>query len=202
MLKQKQNKITLGITGCLGSGKSTVAGIFKSWGAKIVDADKIAHSCMRKGSPAYRKIVAFFGKGILNRSKEINRAKLGDLVFSKAISLKKLEGIVHPQVISKIRTKIKKIKKGVVILDAPLLLEAGLRSVVDKIIVVKLKRKMQIKRLSKKGNYSQAKIKRIIESQIPLREKMRVADFIIDNNGKLSETKKQVLDIRRKVWKS
>lgn len=158
MQRQKQVKIIIGLTGSFGSGKSTVAKIFKSKGAKVIDADRIAHDCMRKGSPVYSKVVSFFGEGILNKIKEINRPRLGDIVFKNNAHLKKLNNIVHPQVIRKIRNELRRIKKGVIILDAPLLLEAGLVPAVDKIVVVKLDRDVQIKRLLKKGNLAEQRL--------------------------------------------
>lgn len=197
MLRQRKNKIIIGLTGSFGSGKSAVAKIFKSKGAKVLDADRIAHDCMRKGSSVYRKVVSLFGEGILNKTKEIDRPRLGDIVFKNNAHLKKLNSIVHPEVIRKIKNELRRIKKGVIILDAPLLLEAGLGPAVDKIVVVKLNKDTQIKRLLKKGNLSRAKIRQIIKSQIPLRQKLRIADFIIDNNGRLSETVKQVAEIRK-----
>ncbi|MCX5700756.1 MAG: dephospho-CoA kinase [Candidatus Omnitrophica bacterium] len=202
MRKLKKDRFVIGLTGSFGSGKSRVAGIFRSLGARILDADKIAHSCINRGKPAYNKIISIFGESLLNKRKEIDRLKLGKIVFKDKLKLKKLNSIIHPEVIRIIKERVKVIKKGVIILDAPLLIEAGLQSYVDKLVVVKVDRDTQIKRLLKKKKYTEKEILRIIKSQIPLRLKMRLADFIIDNNGTLFETKKQVAQLRRQLWKS
>jgi dephospho-CoA kinase len=196
MAKQKLNKkVVVGITGNFGSGKSTVARLLASYEAKIIDADKIAHRCLSRGNKVYRKIVSVFGDTILGKNKEIDRCRLGKVVFGDKKLLKKLNGIVHPEVIRIIKSKINSKKKGVMVLDAPLLLEAGLRSAVDKLIVVTINRDTQIMRLLKKTSLKKADILKRIKSQIPLRAKARLADFIIDNNGSLAKTRKQVKGI-------
>jgi dephospho-CoA kinase len=202
MPKQRQNRVVIGLTGSFGTGKSTVAKIFKSRGAKVLDADAIARGFLNKGSQVYKKTVALFGAGILDKAREIDRKKLGDIVFGNKICLKKFNAVIHPLVIRGIKGKLKQLKKGVIVLDAPLLLEAGFKKAVDKVVVVKLSQDLQIKRLIKKKGISRVKIMQIIKSQIPLREKLRLADFIIDNNGSLSQTRKQVDLIRRKLWRN
>ena len=202
MLKQKNNKVIIGLTGSFGSGKSTVAGIFASYGAKIIDADKIARGCFRRAGRIYKKIISAFGAGVISKDRQIDRGELSKLVFSDKKKLRKLNSIVHPEVIRIIKTKINAIKKGVIILDAPLLLEAGLRNKVDKLIVVTAGRDRQLKRLLKKGSLDRAGILKRMEFQIPFRVKARLADFIIDNSGTLEKTRKQAAEIRRKLWKS
>jgi dephospho-CoA kinase len=203
---QRQNpdkkRITLGLTGTFGSGKTTVAGIFASLGAKIIDADKIAHRVIKPGSKAYKKIVATFGRGILKKNRAIDRRKLARVVFNNKGLLKKLNAIVHPEVIRIIKNKMKAAKAEVVVLDAPLLLEAGLKKAVDKIIVVKTNRDRQIKRIQNKMRLSKAEILKRIGFQIPLRVKAHLADFVIDNSGRLEKTRKQVRQIRRSLWKN
>lgn len=203
MRRQKPNKrIVVGLTGSFGSGKSTVAGILASYVARIIDADKIAHRCLRRQSNLYAKIVSAFGSEVIAKNKEIDRDKLGRIVFSDKKLLKKLNKIIHPEVIRITKKEINSAKKGVVILDAPLLLEAGLKNAVNKLIVVTIDRDTQIKRLLKKTRLSKAEILRRINSQMPLSAKARLADFIIDNSGSLQSTRKQVAQIRRKLWKN
>lgn len=200
MKRQKRNKkIVVGITGTFGSGKSTAARIFASYGAKIIDADKIAHNCLRRGRSVYKKIASGFGLKVIGKNKEIDRAKLAALVFNDDKSLKKLEAIVHPEVIRIIKLKIGQIKKGVVILDAPLLLEAGLKKTVDKLIVVKINKNIRLARLFKKTSLKRADIAKRMKFQISQKEKTRFADFIIDNNDSLTETRKQVKSIMGKL---
>jgi dephospho-CoA kinase len=189
--------MVIGITGSFGSGKTTVAGIIASLGARVIDADSIAHRLMRPGTAIYRRILQTFGRNILGESRVIERKKLARIVFSSKAFLRKLNRIVHPEVIAVIRKEILKSKKRILVLDAPLLIEAGLKKEVDVLIVVKSTRKKQIERLLKKGIYAKAEIIKRINSQMALSKKMRVADFIIDNNGSLENTRIQVKKIYR-----
>ncbi len=197
-----KKKIILGITGGFGSGKSTVAGIFRSFGAKVIDADKIAHRLIRRKTKAYNKVIDVFGKGVLNRDKAIDRAKLAKIVFKDRGSLKKLNKILHPRVIKAIKEEIKSGHKRVIVLDVPLLIEAGLRKMVDKLVVVTATREKQIERTCNKKGFTRPDILKRIRAQIPLSRKIRLADFIIDNSSTLKKTKKQAEQIRRKLWKN
>jgi len=195
-------KLVVGLTGVFGSGKSVVAARLKAQGAEIIDADKIAHEIIKPGSQVYKNIVRTFGPGILKRNNEIDRGKLRERVFADKKLLMQLNKLMHPKVINIIKARMLKIKSGIIVLDAPLLIEAGLKNLVDKLIVVKITRKEQIARLLKKTHLSRSQILRIIKSQMPLKAKLALADFIIDNSATLKETKKQVDEIRRKLWKS
>ncbi|MFA5096317.1 MAG: dephospho-CoA kinase [Candidatus Omnitrophota bacterium] len=213
--RSKNKKTVLGLTGGLGSGKSSVAAIFASRGARVIDADRIAHGCISRGKRAYRRIVSVFGEGVLAKNREIDRVKLGKAVFGDKGLLKKLNRIVHPEVIRVIKKEVAAQKKGVIVLDAPLLLEAGLGKGMDKLVVVTIDRKRQVRRLLKKTSLKKAEILKRIKSQIPLTAKARLADFIIDNNGTRKETENQVKNIcqtlgisdakgsmKEEVWKS
>jgi dephospho-CoA kinase len=199
---RKPSNIIIGVTGSFGSGKSTVSRLFVKHGARILDADRIARRLLESGTPVYEKIIRIFGRKILDKSKKINRKKLAAIVFENKRLLASLNKIVHPEVVREIKNKIKGIKKGVIVLDAALLIEAGLKNKVDKLVVVNLNRKKQLERLRDKKGVNKSLALKIIKSQIPLRRKLRLADFIIDNNGSLNKTRKQVVEIRRKLWKS
>jgi len=200
MPKQKRNKgIVLGVTGSFGSGKSTVARMFKAKGAAVIDADKLAHGCICPGSRAYRRIVSLFGADILNRKRTIDRARLARAVFNDIDLLRKLDSIIHPEVIRNIKHKIKTSRSNLIVLDAPLLIEAGLCNIVDKLIVVKIGRDKQIKRIQEKLSIAGAEISKRIRCQIPLKEKVRLADFVIDNDGSIGETRKQVTQLIRRL---
>jgi len=204
MKRQKRNKkrVILGITGTFGSGKSTVANMFKSSGAELIDADKIAHRVIRPGSGIYKKIINAFSRSILKKNKTIDRKKIAKVVFKDKKLLQKLNRIIHPEVIKIIKNQICSSTKDIIVLDAPLLIEAGLKRLVDKLIVVSILKKKQIERALKKTSLSEADILKRIKAQIPLKDKIRLADFVIDNSSTIGKTRKQVVSIRRLVWKS
>lgn len=190
----------IGVTGSFGMGKTTVAGFFKDLGAVVLDADEIAHKALLPKSAACKKILKIFGNAILNKHKEIDRESLGKLVFKDESLLRKLCRIIHPVVIKDIKIQIKRIKEktsdAVVVLDVPLLIEADLINLVDKLIVVKTNKKIQISRCRKKTGLDEKEILARIKAQMPLREKIRFSDFIIDNNRTKSQTKREV----KKIW--
>lgn len=187
----------IGLTGSIGTGKTFVASVLRSLGAKVVDADRIAHSAIAKGKPAYRKVIRTFGDGILDSRGNIDRKALGRIVFADRKKLKALNRIVHPEVIRIIKRSAAGAGKAkAVVIDAPLLVEAGLDRDVDTLVVVASSRKAQLERCAKKRGLSKAEALRRIASQIPLREKIRRADFVIYNNGTKAETIKSV----RRVW--
>ncbi len=186
----------------MGSGKSTVARILKTGACELIDADRLAHQSLYRGGRVYKKIVSFFGQGILKGNKNIDRAKLAGIVFIHKPALKKLNSIVHPAVKKEIFRRIMNSKKKIIILDAPLIIEAGLRKKVDKLVVVRSRRSQQFSRSALKLAKNHRQIGMRMKSQISQNEKLRFADFIIDNSGTISKTRKQVLEIRRKLWKS
>lgn len=192
----------IGITGSFGTGKSFVASVFKSLGAKVLDADKIAHKLLKKGAPAYEETVDLFGAAILAKNKDIDRGKLAAIVFADREKLEKLNSIIHPKVIREIKDKIESWRgEKAVVIDAPLLIEANLEGMVDKLVVVKASKDTQIARCSKKFGIDEDECMARINNQMPLREKLERADFIIDNEGTKAQTKKQVTEIWRKAWK-
>lgn len=198
-MQRQAKKLIIGITGGFGSGKSTVAKIFKGWGAQVIDADKIAHQLLKPKTKSYSKIIAAFGRGILKQDKTIARNKLAQIVFPNKNLRIKLNQITHPTIIRRIKNKINTSKEKLIVLDAPLLVEAGLRKSIDRLIVVKIRRKVQIERLLKKTSLTESDILRRIKSQIPLENKVRLADFVIDNSGTIQETSKQVKNIWKKM---
>ena len=192
----------LGITGSIGSGKTNTAKLFRKYGFRVISADKAGHEIIKKNSAAYKKIVKIFGNEILDKNKSIDRKKLGDIVFNDTGKLKKLNLVTHLRIIKEIKNQIKKIKskhgnKTNIMVDAPLLLETMAKNLVDKIIVVKCDKEKIIKRLSKK--YPKEKIERILNAQMPLIEKVKYADFVIDNNKDIAYLKKQVAEIVEEI---
>lgn len=203
MPRQKRSKkIILGVTGGFGSGKSTVSGILKAYGAELIDADKLAHSCIASQGKCYKRLIRVFGNKILKNDESIDRAKLGKIVFGNKKLLRRINNIIHPEVIKEIKKRIKRSKSGVIVLDVPLLIESGLKGLVDKLIVVKATRVTQIRRALKSGVLNKADVLKRINSQIPLRVKSRLADFVIDNSGSTTKTRKQAADIWRSLGRS
>lgn len=183
----------VGITGNIGSGKTTVAKIFKKYGYYVIDADKIGHEVLN--GQAYKKILENFGERVLNKDKKVDRRKLANIVFNDEKKLNTLTQITLPLIMRDILEEIKNKNDKNIVLDAALIIESGLSSLVDKLIVVKINKEVQIKRLLNKGKYTQDQIKKIINAQMPQKEKLKYADYVIDNNGSLAETRMQVCKI-------
>jgi dephospho-CoA kinase len=188
--------ITVGLTGSFGSGKSYVAGLFKKLGACVVDADIMAHAALKTGSATYRKIVSKFGRSILHSDGSVDRKALGRVVFSDRKKLNALNRMIHPVVIAGIKKKMGAPGKGVLVVDAPLICEAGMSGMFDMLIVVKASRQKQIERCVKKFNLCEKDVCKRMACQMPLNAKIRRADHVIDNNGTRKETEKQVT----KIW--
>ncbi len=194
--------LIIGLTGGFGTGKTYVASVFGSLGAREIDADRIAHKSIMRASPCYREVVSSFGKGILDRKGRIDRKRLASIVFSNKKELKRLNAIVHPYVIRRIKAKIRTAKESdIVVVDAPLLAEANLLCFVDKLVVVKAPREKQISRAMKRLGIGRKECMRRIRNQMPLYRKVALADYVIDNDGTKRETKKQVLKTWRMIWR-
>jgi dephospho-CoA kinase len=180
--------ILVGLTGGVATGKSTVAKMFKECGAVVIDADELAHEAVKPGTPAWREIVAFFGKTVLNQDRSLNRQALGSIVFRNPKKRRQLEHIIHPRVAREQARLTKQAArtdpKAVVVYDVPLLFEAGIDTRVDATIVVTADRDTQITRLKKRNDLSRAEAIRRIRSQMPLAKKILRADHVL--NGTLS----------------
>jgi len=190
--------IIVGLTGNVGTGKSTVANSFKDLGAYVIDWDELARKATRPQSRAWKEIAEYFGKGILNDDLTINRQKLADIAFSDQEKLAKLNQIIHPKVFEEDERVTNEIKNddldALIIKDIPLLFELTHPISVDKIIVVSASEQTQLRRLEQK-EMSQKDARNRMKSQLPLGEKLKSADFVINNDGPLEETRKQVQEI-------
>ena len=194
--------LIIGLTGGIVGGKSTVASMFKNLGAKIVDADKLGHSVILPHRPAWEKITRLFGKGILQNDLTIDRGKLGKIVFANQTLLKKLNEITHPEIIKLIKKEINFAKnkthnqEKILIIDAALIYEAKMDRLMDKIIIVYINKDEQVKRLIRRNNLSREEALQRIKSQMSMKEKVKMAEYVIDNSNSLDKTKKQV----EKTW--
>jgi len=176
--------IRIGITGGIATGKSTVARIFKKLGAELIDADRISHQVLRFGTPAYSKIVKQFGRGILKRNGDIDRRKLGRLVFGDPVQRKKLNAIVHPEFRKVMRIKEKEIRQRrgdskIVVYDVPLLIETGLHLRMNRVVLVRLSKKKQVERLSLRNGLAKSESLKRIAAQLPERHKTKFAHYFI-----------------------
>ncbi len=173
--------------------------MFARLGAKVVDTDKIVHQEMRRGGRCYAPVIRAFGKQVAGKN-GIDRRKLAAIVFNDRRKLKRLERIVHPQVALGLEEEIAKYRnKRVAVIEVPLLFEAGFDRYVDTAIVVTAKRDAQIQRAAKSLKLTRTEALRRISAQMPLRDKIRRADIIIDNNKTKTQTHKQVKAIWQKL---
>ncbi|PKR84387.1 dephospho-CoA kinase [Heyndrickxia camelliae] len=181
----------IGLTGGIASGKSTVSNMLKEKGFTVIDADIAAREVVNVGEEAYKKIVQEFGEEILHEDLSINRRKLGEIVFHHEDKRLLLNSIVHPAVRKYMNDKkeeaISAGKKSV-ILDIPLLFESNLTYLVEKTILVFVEEGIQLKRLMERNQFSESEAKARMSAQMPLKDKISLADAVIDNNGSINET--------------
>lgn len=186
----------LGLTGGIASGKSTVSAYLAQNGALIIDADLIARQVVAKKSSGLKQVVAKFGEEILTASGELDRKKLGKLVFSNKDLLKALTDITGPLIRAEILREIQAAKKAqvkLVVLDIPLLFETGYQTLCDKVMVVTIPSKLQLERVMKRDNLSAAEARKRIANQLPASKRNELADVLIDNSKSVAETYQQVL---------
>lgn len=190
-----QNKpIIIGITGGTGCGKSTVCSILKKYNSYIIDADKIAHNTIQKGNKAYFEIINYFGDNILDYEENINRKKLGEIVFNDKIKLDYLNNITHKYIINEIvdtlNIKKNENKYNYIVIDAPLLIETNLHKIVDTVWIIHCSLKTRLERLKIRDNLPEDIIIKRINNQTPFEKHKDLADFIIIN-----EEEKELEDI-------
>ncbi len=182
----------IGLTGNIATGKSTVGQMLAKLGARVIDADAIAHEVTAKGQPAWFSIVAEFGEGILRPDGEIDRLRLGALVFADPAALRRLEAIVHPAVLERIAELLEQAAEPVVVLDAIKLMESGVADLCDAVWVVTCSPEQQLARLMRTRQMSEAEARQRMAAQPPQAEKIARADVVIDNSGSLAKTRRQV----------
>jgi len=198
--------LLIGLTGGIASGKTVVSKMFVKLGAHLIDADVIARNIVKPFTPAWKEIVSAFGRSILYEKKEINREVLGGIIFNNLEKRRQLEAITHPRIIDEENQQVialrEKYNSGIIIIDAALLIEAGRYDRMDKLVVVYTDRKTQLKRLMARDNLNKAEAQKRLDSQMSLDEKVKLADFVIDNSKSLGEVENQVADIYSSLMKT
>lgn len=190
--------LIIGITGSIACGKSLVSNYLQEKGYTIIDADKIGHMVL-ENDEVKKQLVNKFGKSIL-KDNEVNRVTLGKLVFENNENLKELNNIIHPQIRKNISEQIQVHKnEKLVFVDVPLLFEAKFDDLVEKIIVVSLDEKIQLERLMNRNSLSKEEALQRIKSQVPVREKEKLGDYVVDNSFIQENTYNQVDRILEKL---
>lgn len=189
--------LVVGLTGGIATGKSTAAKMFQELGALLIDADKIAHEMLEPNQPTWQKVVGYFGSSIVQADGQIKRKVLAKEIYNSDVKRLALNTIVHPPVVAEIERQIKELTKSrpdaIIIVDVPLLFEVEWPFEWDKIIVVAARQDIQFKRLlDKERSLRQDIFKKRLRCQLPLDEKAKRADWVIENNGSLEHAKEQV----------
>ncbi len=191
--------ISVGLTGGIGCGKSTVAGMFASLGAVTVNSDEIGRTLMQPGNVVYDRIVSGFGSEVVDSSGQLDRAKLADIVFHSSEKLKHLNAIVHAPVLREIDRQVqlarRKDPNAVILVESAVLFEAGQNRRFDKMVVVWCRPDQQVERYVAKSRISVEDIRRRMDAQMPGEEKKRLADFVIDTSGSMEDSEKQSREI-------
>jgi dephospho-CoA kinase len=193
--------IVVGLTGGIASGKTTVAQQLRCKGAAIIDSDEIARDITAPGSPALEEIVEAFGPELLTAQGTLDRKRLGSLVFGQEPARRRLEAITHPRIRAELRQRLERLRRqphppAVAVAVIPLLYETGAQTEVDVVVVVSASAAEQVRRLMVRDGLSREEAQARVAAQMPIEEKARRADFVIDASGRLEETAQQVA----KLW--
>lgn len=198
--------IFAGLTGSIATGKSSVCSIFKGLEIPVIDADLLARDVVRPGEEGWLSIVQAFGDGILLPDGNVDREKLGRIIFADKTARDELNNCIHPLIINKLLSDVEKLKKSMdgslIIADIPLLIECGMQKYFDKIILVNSDRETQIRRLIKRNNLTIEDAEKRVNSQMPIEEKRKFADFIIDNCGSFEDLEVKARDLFFKLAES
>jgi dephospho-CoA kinase len=203
--------LKVGLTGGIAAGKSVVGEMFAALGAHVIQADEISHQLMQPGQAVYREVVAHFGREILNPDGSVNRPRLAELAFSsKPSRVQELNQIVHPAVIRREEEWMEQVSqrdpRAIAIVEAALILEAGMARSLDRLVVVTCRPEQRIEHWARRLNVDEEtarrEVMRRMAAQLPDEEKIKAADYVVDNSGSLDETRRQVKEIYAQllVW--
>ncbi len=187
--------LVVGLTGGIASGKSTVSRMFEEAGVPVICADELAREAVDPGSPLLGEIRRLFGDAVIDRQGRLDRAAMARLVFQDASRRKILESIVHPWVMAETQRRIKELATqghAVVVVDVPLLYEVGWKAAFDQVIVVYVPDAIQAARLTERNEMDPLEVSARLRAQMPIEEKRKRADVVVDNSGTIEETRRQV----------
>lgn len=191
--------LSVGLTGGIACGKSTVAEMFVRLGAYLIDLDKLAHEVQEPGAPAWRKIIDYFGDDVVGDDQKIDRNKVAAIVFNQPEKLKALNDIVHPSVYEEWQARLKSIitrdPRAIILSDIPLLFEARMQSLFDLTIVVMIPPEEQIVRLMARNGMTEEEARKRIKNQMPIGDKAGLADVVINNQSSIADTRKRVQEV-------
>ncbi len=191
--------LNVGLTGGIACGKSTVSEMFVRLGSYLIDFDVIAHEVQEPGKPAWQEIIDYFGRDVLDSDKKINRVKMAAIVFSHPESLKVLNNIVHPRVYEEWQSRLEKIEASdhhaIALSDVPLLFEGQMQFLFDLTILVMIPAEEQINRLITRNCISGEEAKLRLVCQMPINDKISLADIVIDNQASIADTEKKVEEV-------
>ncbi len=193
-------KYVIGLTGNIGSGKTTVLRMLEQLGAKAIDADALVHEVVRKGTPVWQAIVDSFDQDILTDQGEIDRRKLGSLVFNDDEALKRLEKIIHPAADKRFREIIRQSEEPVIAVEAIKIIESGIYAELDALWLVICPAEERLGRLLKTRDVNEEDVNRRLRAQMPAEQQAKLADVVIDNGGTLEQTWEQVEREWRRIW--
>ncbi len=189
--KIMKSKLIVGLTGGFGVGKSSVAQRFKNMGAEVIDADEIAYDAMKKGSPVFDPIIELFEEALHPGGKKMDREKVAEIVFDDPKRRKELETIIHPYVFEKIRERIEASERRVILVEVPLLFEAGFEKLCDKVVVVTCNSTVKMKRLKRK-KFTEQEVRARERAQMSEALKAQKAHFTIDNSKSIYQTQREI----------
>jgi dephospho-CoA kinase len=203
MEEGRRTVIVAGLTGGIATGKSTVAAIFASAGAVVIDADRIAREAVRPGTAVHADIVAHFGNGVVRADGAVDRKRLAAIIFADPAEQRALERMVHPQVKREVAAQLDRLRRdapgSVVIVDVPLLFETGMERGLDPTILVYVPEAVQLRRLIARDGLTHDEALRRIAAQMPIETKRARAAIVIDNSGTLEDTGRQALEVYRRL---
>lgn len=192
----------IGLTGGIGSGKSTVASFFRGWHIPVIDGDELAREVVNPGSPVLQELAAVFGNDILSADGTLKRKRLGQIVFQDKAKLSCLNQIMHPAIWKMVESRLQAYKatgEKLAVLDMPLLIEAGWQSRVDSVWVVYVSAEVQVSRVMRRDRLQRSQVMAIMQNQMPVEKKLNYADVIINNEGTEENTRRQVLQELSKI---